>query len=89
MKVTAASLAKLNPRAAAELEADRKTAIRLRSEKAAADLKTFAARAEEIRARIPSEGFLRALTEVPGKVPATFVFYRGGSPAAPAEGRAG
>ncbi|HAA61797.1 MAG TPA: hypothetical protein DCE39_12800 [Planctomycetaceae bacterium] len=77
VKVTAASLAKLNPRAAAELEADRKTAIRLRSEKAAADLKTFAARAEEIRARIPSEGFLRALTEVPGKVPATFVFYRG------------
>ncbi|HCD02275.1 MAG TPA: hypothetical protein DER64_17305, partial [Planctomycetaceae bacterium] len=77
VKVTAASLAKLNPRAAAELEADRKTAIRLRSEKAAADLKTFAARAEEIRARIPNEGFLRALTEVPGKVPATFVFYRG------------
>ncbi len=77
VKVTAANLAKLNPRAAAELEADRKTAIRLRSEKAAADLKTFAARAEEIRARIPSEGFLRALTEVPGKVPATFVFYRG------------
>jgi len=77
VEVTAASLAKFNPKAAAELEADRKTAIRLRSEKSADDLKTFAARATEIRARIPVEGFLRALTEVPGKVPTTFVFYRG------------
>ena len=75
--VTLASLAKLNPKAAAELEADRKTANRLRSEKAADDLKTFTARAEEIRKRIPREGFLRALTEVPGKVPVTFVHFRG------------
>jgi len=75
--VTLASLAKLNPKAAAELEADRKTANRLRSEKAADDLKTFTARAEEIRKRIPREGFLRALTEVPGRVPVTFVHFRG------------
>ena len=75
--VTLASLAKLNPKAAAELEADRKTAKRLRSEKAADDLKTFTARADEIRSRIPHEGFLRALTEVPGKVPTTFVHFRG------------
>jgi mono/diheme cytochrome c family protein len=75
--VTLASLAKLNPKAAAELEADRKTANRLRSEKSADDLKTFTARADEIRSRIPHEGFLRALTEVPGKVPTTFVHFRG------------
>ncbi|MBO12259.1 MAG: hypothetical protein CMJ68_16035 [Planctomycetaceae bacterium] len=75
--VTLASLAKLNPKAAAELEADRKAANRLRSEKAADDLKTFTARAEEIRSKIPREGFLRALTEVPGKVPTTFVHFRG------------
>ena len=75
--ITLASLAKFNPKAAAELEADRKTANRLRSEKAADDLKSFTARADEIRAKIPNEGFLRALTEVPGKVPTTFVHFRG------------
>ena len=75
--ITLASLAKFNPKAAAELEADRKTANRLRSEKAVDDLKSFTARADEIRAKIPDEGFLRALTEVPGKVPTTFVHFRG------------
>ena len=40
-------------------------------------LKEFADQAQAIRDTIPPEPFLRALTEVPGKVPATFVFYRG------------
>ena len=75
--ISLANLAKFNPKAAAELEADRKTANRLRSEKAADDLKSFTARADAIRAKIPDEGFLRALTEVPGKVPMTFVHFRG------------
>ena len=75
--VTLASLAKYNPDAAAELKADRETATRLRSEKAADDLKTYAERAKKIRATIPAEGFVRALTETPPTVPETFVFYRG------------
>jgi hypothetical protein len=45
--------------------------------KAAAELKKFADRAAAVRARKPAEDFVRALTEVPGKVPATFLFHRG------------
>lgn len=75
--VTLASLAKYNPDAAAELKADRETATRLRSEKAADDLKTYTERAKKIRATIPVEGFVRALTENPSVVPETFVFFRG------------
>jgi mono/diheme cytochrome c family protein len=75
--VTSATLAQFNPEAAAELELDGKTAMELRSSKAAVDLKSYADRAAEIRATKPKEGFLRTLTEVTGTVPATFVFYRG------------
>jgi mono/diheme cytochrome c family protein len=45
--------------------------------KAAADLKTYLARAAKIRATKPVPEFVRALTEVPGKVPTTFLFDRG------------
>jgi mono/diheme cytochrome c family protein len=75
--VTVQTLSKFNPEAAAELEVDRKTAMELRSSKAAVDLQSYADRAAEIRNTKPKEGFLRSLTEVAGTVPATFVFYRG------------
>jgi mono/diheme cytochrome c family protein len=75
--VTAATLKNFNSEAVAELERDRKTALDLRSSKAAVDLKAFADRAAKIRDTKPKEGFLRTLTEVAGTVPATFVFYRG------------
>ncbi|MBM4071259.1 MAG: DUF1549 domain-containing protein [Planctomycetes bacterium] len=45
--------------------------------KAAADLKQYVARANEVRARKPVEHFIRVLTEPPGVVPATFLFHRG------------
>jgi mono/diheme cytochrome c family protein len=45
--------------------------------KAAADLKTMADQAAAIRVKKPTEEFVRALTEVPGKVPTTFLFHRG------------
>ena len=45
--------------------------------KAAAELKKLADRAAAVRARKPVEDFVRALTEVPGRVPTTFVFHRG------------
>lgn len=75
--VTAKTLANFNPEAAAELDRDRKLAVELRSSKAAVDLKSYADRAAEIRGTKPKEGFVRSLAEVPGAVPATFVFYRG------------
>jgi mono/diheme cytochrome c family protein len=45
--------------------------------KAADDLKAVAARAAKLRGTKPKEEFLRVLTEVPGKVPATRLFFRG------------
>jgi mono/diheme cytochrome c family protein len=45
--------------------------------KAAADLKKYADQAAGVRATKPAEDFVRALTEVPGQVPASYVFNRG------------
>ncbi len=45
--------------------------------KAAADLKKMAKQATTVRAKKPVEKFVRALTEVPGKAPDTFLFHRG------------
>src|SRR5439155_236146 len=45
--------------------------------RAAAELKKLADRAAAVRARKPAEDFVRALTEVPGRVPTTFLFHRG------------
>jgi mono/diheme cytochrome c family protein len=45
--------------------------------KAAADLKAYADRAGAVRATKPVEEFVRAMTEVPGKVPVTHLFRRG------------
>jgi mono/diheme cytochrome c family protein len=45
--------------------------------KAADELKQYADRADALRATKPVEEFVMALTEVPGKVPTTFLFHRG------------
>ncbi|HTU19652.1 MAG TPA: PSD1 and planctomycete cytochrome C domain-containing protein [Gemmataceae bacterium] len=45
--------------------------------KAAAELKALAEKAAAVRAKKPTEDFVRALTEVPNRVPATYVFHRG------------
>jgi mono/diheme cytochrome c family protein len=45
--------------------------------KAAADLKTYADKAAKLRATKPTPDFIRALTEIPGQVPATRLFERG------------
>jgi hypothetical protein len=45
--------------------------------KAAAELKKLADQAAELRTKKPTEEFVRALTEEPGKVPATFLHHRG------------
>ncbi|HZZ78235.1 MAG TPA: PSD1 and planctomycete cytochrome C domain-containing protein, partial [Gemmataceae bacterium] len=45
--------------------------------KAAADLKTYADKAAKLRATKPIGISVRALTEVPGQVPTTFLFARG------------
>ena len=75
--VTAETLSRFAPEAAAELALYSKRAKNLRSSKASDDLKRFAEKASEIRDRKPQEGFLRCLTEQPNKVPVTQVFYRG------------
>ena len=75
--VTEATLAEFNPAAAAQLEADRARAAKLRATNAADDIKSYSDRVAEIRQRIPPEGFIRALTEPPGHTPKTYVFYRG------------
>ena len=77
VSVTEASLAKFNPQAAAELERDKQLAQRLRTEKAADNLKKFAEQAAKIRAEIPPQSFLRVLTEPTVKPPDSFVFIRG------------
>lgn len=45
--------------------------------KAAADLKAIGERAAKLRATKPTPEFIRALTEVSGRVPTTFLFERG------------
>lgn len=44
---------------------------------AAEELKRFDERIGQVQAKKPAEDFIAALTEVPGQVPATFLFYRG------------
>ncbi|MES2792807.1 MAG: PSD1 and planctomycete cytochrome C domain-containing protein [Planctomycetota bacterium] len=44
---------------------------------AAEELKKFDERIGQVQAKKPVEEFVAALTEVPGQVPATFLFYRG------------
>jgi mono/diheme cytochrome c family protein len=44
---------------------------------AADELKKRAAEAAKVRATKPKEEFVRALTEIPGKLPKTFLFFRG------------
>ncbi len=56
-QVTLDNLSEFDAAAAKELKSDRELAARLRNEKAADDLKSFSARAQEIRDRIPEEGF--------------------------------
>jgi len=75
--VTAATLKQFNPEAAAELQKDLDAAAHLRATKAQDNLKRYEERAAAIRATIPKEGFLRALTEVPGHAPVTYLFFRG------------
>ncbi|MEX0817971.1 MAG: PSD1 and planctomycete cytochrome C domain-containing protein [Pirellulaceae bacterium] len=62
---------------AAEIQRDIEAAAQLRAEKAADDLKRYQERADEIRATIPPERFLRAIAEEPSRIPSTFVFFRG------------
>lgn len=77
VSVNAGNLNEFDPTAAAELAAMTQAAAELRATKAAEDLKRYSDRAAEVRARIPKEEFVRALTEPAQPPPATFVFFRG------------
>jgi mono/diheme cytochrome c family protein len=62
---------------AAEVERYTTAAAEIRSYRIATELKKFDADAKAVRDTIPKEYFLRIASEVPDKVPATFVFHRG------------
>lgn len=47
------------------------------NQKAADELKELDSKIAAIRARKPPEDFIRALTEVPGQIPVTYLFHRG------------
>jgi len=51
--------------------------IRIYDRKAAEELEVFTKQAAELRATKPKEEYVRALTEIPGDVPQTFLHYRG------------
>lgn len=53
------------------------SSLYLYNKKAADELKKMAAAAKTVRAKKPKEEFVRALTEVAGRVPTTQLFYRG------------
>ena len=47
------------------------------NEKAAEELKKYDEKIAQVQAKKPVEDFVACLTEVPGQIPATFLFYRG------------
>ena len=75
--VDAASLAKYDPNGAKELAELAAAIEKQRDEIPTPRLKKLADQMAEIRAKKPKPDFIHALTEVPGKIPATHVFYRG------------
>ena len=75
--ITGETLAKLNLEAGEELARYTKAAEEIRTTNIKQDLQKFTDEATAIRAKIPHEDFIRALTETSGKIPQTFVFHRG------------
>lgn len=75
--VTAANLEKFAPESAAELQQLSNSRKELLATQKADRLKALQDQAAEIRETKPKEGFVRALTELPGRLPETFLFERG------------
>jgi len=77
LPATAETLATFDAAAAAELQRLKQAADDLRKTQKADKLKTLQQQAADIRKTKKPEGFVRALTEVPGQIPVTFLFDRG------------
>ncbi|MBD3675890.1 MAG: DUF1549 domain-containing protein [Planctomycetaceae bacterium] len=75
--VTSQNLKDFAPKRAAELQALADARKELLATQKADRLKELQDRATEIRNTKPKEGFVRALSEIPGQVPQTFLFERG------------
>jgi len=75
VEVTASNLAEFDPQAAAAVT--QRQSETDRTKERAPQLTAIADRAKALREKKPPENFVQALTEVPGKVPETFVFARG------------
>ena len=75
--VTADNLAEFDPAAAERLAVYTEAAAEIRKDRIRTELQEYTDKATAIRAKIPRENFVRVLTETPGQVPATFLFFRG------------
>ncbi|HEY5315444.1 MAG TPA: PSD1 and planctomycete cytochrome C domain-containing protein, partial [Pirellulales bacterium] len=75
--VSADTLAKVDAAAAKEIAALDQEVAKCESEISTRALSKLAEQAAEIRSRKPKEDYVSALTEAIGKVPTTYLFYRG------------
>jgi hypothetical protein len=75
--VTAATLKKYAPEAAAEVARYRQVVSQVKTIDSKKELDDFSEKAKEIRSTITKELFIRALTESKNHTPATFLFRRG------------
>jgi hypothetical protein len=74
---TAETVAKVDAAAAQEIAALDEEVAKCESQIATRALGKFTDKAAEIRSRKPKQDYVHALTEVFGKVPTTYLFYRG------------
>jgi mono/diheme cytochrome c family protein len=77
MLVDYATLAQFNPTAAATIKANRQIIEICRSTDSTAQLEAMQKQIDEVRAEIPKEHFIRALTEPVDHAPDTVLFIRG------------
>lgn len=77
LTATEETLGQFNAQAAAEIERYTTAAAEIRKFQIRTELQEFTDEAKKIRDTIPTEYFLRITSEIPDKVPATFVFHRG------------
>ncbi len=75
--VTEKTLSSFKPEAALQIEEYSKKAQKLKDDSGSKLIKKLSADSGEYRKKKPEEQFIRALTEVPGKVPVTYLFNRG------------
>lgn len=77
INATKENLAEVDPDAAARLAVYTDAAAEIRKDRIRTELQEYTDKATAIREQIPRENFVRVLTEIPERVPETFLFFRG------------